>query len=259
MRLHQLHENADTSALTHVWKGPDLAALVHSLEDAAKEFEDEKFDVLASVIRSAFKKHAETNPTHIFSILKQLIKLVKEMYDAKVRSTTGDKWVHRHIMHHLEYVVQGVVKVAIRDDTLVKQLLSKVEPDLLTPYLSGKDAAQLMLLSKKHHRSQEEEDYDNENELFVFIGRPVFKEVPEGSGNFRKTLEIEQLVKVDGFDAAAHQMVGMMKLRARMQGENSEVYQIRLPAGTIQKSHVSGDSLDDWLIDLIRTHKQLVR
>ncbi len=257
MRLHQLRENIDVSALTKLWKSSHLATLVKALEDSAEQEGEDKHDVLAKLIRAGFHKHADTNPTYIFHLLKQIILNVQEI--VKQQAAKGNSWNTRWLSDPLENVVGAVVHVAMKDDALLKQLLAKVTPELLKPYISGKQAAQLMLFNKKQSRTKDEEDYDDENELFVFIGRPAFKEVPEGSGNFRKTLEIEQLMKVDGYDADAHQMVSMMKLRARHQGENSEVYQIRLPAGTIKQKRISGTELDDWLIDLVNTHKQLVR
>lgn len=257
MRLYQLLENTNLSTLTSLWKSNDLGIIVKALEDSAAQEGEDKHGMLAKMIRVGFEKHAESNPTHLFNLLKQIIINCQEII--RSQEGRGYSWSVSWLSLPLLKVISTCVAVALEDKALTMTLLSKVPITLMHSYITAEQRTQLELLSKKHARTKDEEDYDAKNELFVFIGRPSFVESPEGSGNYRKSLEIEQLLKVDGFDAKAHQMVSMMKLRARMQGQDSEVYQIRLPAGTIHSSRTSGENLDDWVVDLINTHKQVVR
>lgn len=68
---------------------------------------------------------------------------------------------------------------------------------------------------------------EEENQMYVFIARPSFKEKEDGS--YSKDIEIENLVPIDPYDSKDAYALSMMKMRARMQGGNSEVYCIWLP------------------------------
>lgn len=68
---------------------------------------------------------------------------------------------------------------------------------------------------------------ESENQMYIFIARPSFKEQPDGS--YKKDIEIENLVAIDPYDSKDAHTLSMMKLRARMQSNNSEVYCIWLP------------------------------
>ncbi len=241
MRLYQLLESA-SDALTKVWESRPFADLIRYLEGGSEDNQ-----MLARMLKSGLQK-AKSEPERLFSSLKPLIKAARADFE------------HSSVYHSsLTAVVNGVADVALKNVPMFQALTAKVGVADLEPFLSNKQKVQLKLLHKKLGRTPDEEQYDDEQELFVFIGRPTFKEVPPGSDNFKKTLEIERLIKVDGYDAEAHQMVQMMKLRARVQGENSEVYSIRLPAGTITNKSSSDAEIDDYLRDLINKHKQVVR
>lgn len=238
MRVHHLFESTD-DALTKIWEGGSFRSLITSLELS----DDEDHKMLARMVEASVTKHAKSSPQRLFSTLKPLIRAAAARADG----------------HHpaLTTVITSVVGVALKDIPMFQALTSKVSIEDLQPFLTSKQKVQLKLLNQKLGRTPEEEQYDEEQELFVFIGRPSFKEVPPGSGSYHKTLEIEQLIKVDGYDAEAHHMVQMMRFRARHQGDNSEVYSIRLPKGTIHGRTTS--HLDDYLVDLIDKHKQVVR
>lgn len=240
MRLYQLLESASDS-LTKVWEGSHFGSLIRYLEGG-----NEDNQMLARMLKAGVQK-AKSEPERLFSSLKPLIKAARDDFE------------HSSVYHSaLNAVVNGVSEIALKDRELFHRLTAKVSVEELKPLLTNKLKVQLKLMDKKLKRTPDEEQYDEEQELFVFIGRPGFRESPPGSENFKKTLEIENLIKVDGYDAEAHQMVQMMKLRARVQGENSEVYSIRLPAGTIPDRSTMGGKIDDYLIDLINKHKQTV-
>jgi len=104
------------------------------------------------------------------------------------------------------------------------------------------------------------QDLINENPLhvdhdfYVFIGRPEFKENEDGK--YTKYLEIEKMYKINPNTDGLYAM-NFMKIRARSQGNDSEVYHIWLPKEL--ENEVSGKSsnnMDPWLIYLIDEHKQ---
>jgi len=92
----------------------------------------------------------------------------------------------------------------------------------------------------------------------LFIGRDNFKEVEDGM--YKKTLEIENMVKLIPNDMKSLSSVSMMEMRTRFQGGNSKLYTIWLPK--YLESEVSGkgtgnypSDLEPWLVDLINKHK----
>lgn len=68
---------------------------------------------------------------------------------------------------------------------------------------------------------------EEENQMYVFIARPSFKEKPDGG--YEKDIDIENLVPIDPYNSKDIQVLSMMKLRARMQSNDSNVYCIWLP------------------------------
>jgi hypothetical protein len=236
MLLHQLLES--TNPLTKAWEA-HWPALVDALRKMG-----EKEDMLASMLEKAVAKHAKSDPTKLFSFLPPLI-AAREHEEARA---------HHLYPAALNALLNGVTKASLEaGPEEVKALVKKVPLDKLARFITPKLHAELKLSLGRHARTKEEEQFDEENDLFVFVARPAFVERPEGSGNFKKTLDIENMVKVDRFDAKAHQLVGMLKFRANAQGEGSEVYMVHLPAGAMK-----GGRPEPWLVDLIDKHKRKV-
>jgi hypothetical protein len=99
---------------------------------------------------------------------------------------------------------------------------------------------------------------ESENQMYIFIARPSFKEQPDG--NYKKDIEIENLVAIDPYDSKDAYALSMMKLRARMQSNNSEVYCIWLPKDDFEKDDlrkINDDSMT-YLRKLIDQKKQKV-
>lgn len=239
MRLDQLHENHDFSPLTKIWKSGLIDGIAEQLRHMA---EDE--EILADVIINAREKYTTTAPEKLFDFIKPLIDTAHH---------TAAKGSVRSYTAVLEDLLNDIVAVVLKmDPPPIKLLQSKVKLDYLANMIDRELSVKLRLAGWKANRTKDEEKFDEGNQLYVFIGRPTFKE--RGDGSYRKTFEIERLVPIDRFDSKAHQMVEMMKLRARVQGEQSEVYSVTLPKGAWN----SADDLDDWLIDLIDTHKKKV-
>jgi len=103
-------------------------------------------------------------------------------------------------------------------------------------------------------RRQMEED----NQMYVFIARPSFKEKEDG--NYKKDIEIENLVPIDPYDSKDAYALSMMKLRARMQSNDSNVYCIWLPKDAFDEGDLRNinDSEMEYLRSLIDEKKEKI-
>jgi hypothetical protein len=112
----------------------------------------------------------------------------------------------------------------------------------------------IKLISKKLVRTDSERSRDDSHDLFVFIGRDKFVENEDGS--YRKTLEVENFLKINIYNPEDLQMVNMMKIRARMQAGGSEVYMIWMPKGVFEeeKDSFTQEEISDY-IDVINQKK----
>lgn len=243
MRVSQLFESDVHSALSKIWQGSTFNDMVSNL----KMLGDEEA-MLAQIVKNAQQKHATQTPEIIFNYLKPLLDVVDD-FDAE--EMKGGTIYHNMFALHLMAIVNMIFRNVQKDQVLLKKLLSKLNVDQLEHALTDQNKPLLKLVLQKLNRTKKQEREDKENQQYVFIGRPGFKEISDG--NFKKTLEIENLVPVDRFDISTHQMIVAMKMRARFQGENSEVYTVTLPKGSFD-----GGKVPDWLADLIDEHKTRV-
>jgi hypothetical protein len=205
--------------------------------------EDEQ--MLVSILSKAHDKHAVDSPEVLLTYIKPLIDVQSKA------SSSSARYEYGQVLN--QFLTSIVVAMTKMDAPAIRKLQDKIDLDELAQHIDAKMGVKLKLAGWKINRTPDQEKQDEENELFAFIGRPGFKET--SGGNYRKTLEIERLVKIDRFSSEHHQMVAMMKLRARVQGEGSEVYQIVLPAGMVDDT----TNPPDWLVNLIDEHKTRVR
>ena len=110
------------------------------------------------------------------------------------------------------------------------------------------------LIQKKLTRGEYEKNRDETHDLFVFIGRDKFVEKEDGS--YRKSLEVENFLKVNIYNPEDLQMINMMKIRARTQAGGSEVYMIWMPKDIFEeeKDSYSEEDISDY-IDAINQKK----
>jgi hypothetical protein len=203
------------------------------------------------------KAGRSTNPSVALSLVKPIIKLLSDMDKLKVDSYLPAAFLTAWLVKVLE--------VALQNDKLAARLLKKAEAADLQRFIesasdliSKKDQrVDLLLLLKKAARSRKDKTFDKQNDTYIFIGRQAFVEVPKGSGNYQKTLEIEKLMKVDPFSPQTHKMAAMLQLRTKFQGEGSQVYKVSLPKGAVDDDDI--DHPPHWLVKLIDDHKQVVR
>ena len=240
MRLHHLIEAVNLQPLEEIWK-----EFADPIVDGLEKTGDANAQMLGRIISKSVSKTATVDSLKLLSFINSLIKISEQLGQANTH------YLRMALNHFLNRLATEISKT---DEKTIKHFLSKVDTDKLKPYLDKKVAFDLTMSVNKAKRTRAEKKFDKENDLYIFIGRPGFVETPEGSGNYRKSLEIEKLVKIDRFDAEAHQMAQMMKLRATYQGENSDVYVVNLPKGTVKDIY----DLDPWLVDLIDKHKRRV-
>jgi len=240
MKVHQLFENTDLKPLSDFWK----SSVVSNLADMVDGVEDG--DLLAGIIRRSVAKNAADNPVALFNLVKPVIDFARNAQ--RERIDTGNM-LHGAVINFANELVTALLKTP---NPPIKELTQKIDLKSLASYVNRKEMVDLKLLANKAARTPDQEKYDEEQQLYVFIGRPTF--VEKGDGSYRKTLEIERLVPVDRFDKKAHHTISMMKLRAQYQGEKSDVFMVHLPKAL----NVDTDHPDEWLVDLIDEHKQRV-
>ena len=238
MRVSQLLEAIDFTPLVKIWQGGDLMSVTALLKQMG---EDEP--LLADIISKA-KQKADAAPEKLFSLIEPIM-------DVQEHRTGSEYWhsYNSRVADLLNSLVGTVLKM---DPQALKLLKSKVDLNSIANKIDRQLSVKLRLADWKITRTKKQEKFDKDNQLYVFIGRPGFKEEP--GGKYSKTLEIEKLVPVDRFDDKAHHMVAMMKMRASFQGEKSEAYMVTLPKMAFDPH----DELPDWLIALIDEHKKRI-
>jgi len=141
-------------------------------------------------------------------------------------------------------------------DQGVDDLEKHVKISALKNEISNDLYSALVLRASRKNRTPEEIKFDDDHDMFIFIARDKFIEHPKKSGNFRKTLEIENLYKIDRFEAKDHAALNMMKIRAQHQGNGSTVYAVELPKDTMPEK--ANTKVPDWLVSLIDEHKRRI-
>ncbi|MCK9417523.1 hypothetical protein M0Q97_12855 [Candidatus Dojkabacteria bacterium] len=91
-----------------------------------------------------------------------------------------------------------------------------------------------------------------DNDFYIFIGKDDFKENKDGS--YRKTLEIERMIKIEADQSSIGAMKGLA-LRCKFQID-STLYHIWLPKEFENEIANNGSNqIDDRLVDLINKYK----
>jgi len=91
-----------------------------------------------------------------------------------------------------------------------------------------------------------------DNDFYLFIARDEFKEAE--SGLYKKTIDIENMVKIEG-DSQSLGAIQGMQMRSMFQHDCS-LYHIWLPKELEHDISGKGSgSLDEWLVELINKYK----
>ena len=137
------------------------------------------------------------------------------------------------------------------DPGYYKELISDINSDIkLDLDINSKDLdKKVKLLVKKMNRDENTIERDEDFDCFAFIGREKF--VKKDDDSYKKSLEIENLFKVDIYSKEDLSSVEMMKMRATIQGGGSRVYFIWIPKDVIKED----EDIPEWMIDLIDSKK----
>lgn len=93
--------------------------------------------------------------------------------------------------------------------------------------------------------------YDT-HDFYIFIGRDEFKE--DEDGRYRKSIEIENMVKITPDKSSISAMNGM-EMRVRF-NQDSSLYHIWLPKELEDEIEGKGsNSIEPWLVELINKYK----
>lgn len=235
----------DAEAAWEKAKG-NLKDLAKELEHNGKEVESEDDSVDPEVLVHTLKTHLDKLKDDVPSLAK-LVKMVMSL--RKMRSWGAEL--------QAKCLLSLTLLMIARGGAAVKALSKEVDVKKLKGMLRNNQVeVQLQLVLSKELRTDDQVDFEAKNDRFIFIAKPGFREHPKGSGNYKKTLDIENLYKIDQYQMHDQQALGMMKVRAAHQGEGSRVYTVTLPAGTMPDK--ANTDLPDWLVDLIDKHKETV-
>lgn len=122
---------------------------------------------------------------------------------------------------------------------------------------NSSDLNQLELSLYKETRSEEQQMRDEHFDVYAFIGYNDFKEVEiDGETYHKKRLGIENLVKIDLYDAGSLKQVTMMKMRATVQyGGDGGTYAVYIPKTVWNKDRAYNDDIPDSLRKYIDENK----
>lgn len=252
---------AELTRLAETFKHAPLAINILDKLLEIGELQDHEFTV--HMMKKAGTAPSAKLALELFQSVFELFTSVKQLRDKQFPGGVDSIVDIGHLESFLLGWLEKVTSAALMDEKFAAQLLkhaSKTEIEHIiqnSQFADKKSKMQLQLNLKKAAASKKDRSFFKKNDIFIFIGRTDFVERPEGSGNFKKTLQIESLVKMDPFSADSHTTVSMMQLRAKFQGEQSQVYKITLPKGAVTQSDI--DNPPDWLIDVIDRHKEVVR
>ncbi len=150
-----------------------------------------------------------------------------------------------------------VVNVKEAVDKAIKDGISpETIRTLLKDWAEKQIAHEGIIYLNKQIRTKDEEQYDNEYNIYAFIG---FQEkVPvKGTKYFEDKLGTESIIKVDKFNTAHLHAISMMKLRARVQysGEG-QVYIVHVPPELMDEDRY--ESIPKHMYDIFVKYKQKV-
>jgi hypothetical protein len=124
--------------------------------------------------------------------------------------------------------------------------------------LKSSHKSKLIIRLSKINRTQEEIDEDDFINNYFFIGFEAYKKVEiDGEEFHKKYMGIENLVKVDQYDAGQLQSVSMMKVRATTVPGGS-MYAVKIPNFLADKDNYYDQDINDQLRKWIEEHKYKV-
>jgi hypothetical protein len=136
--------------------------------------------------------------------------------------------------------------------------IPRIRQEIRRTGLKSSHKSKLIIRLSKINRTQEEIDEDDFINNYFFIGFEAYKKVEiDGEELHKKYMGIENLVKVDQYDAGQLQSVGMMKVRATTVPGGS-MYAVKIPNFLADKDNYYDQDIDDQLRKWVEEHKYKV-
>jgi hypothetical protein len=129
--------------------------------------------------------------------------------------------------------IKSTRKVNVEEsiDEALKDGISKEDIyKLLDDWAENKVAKTGQLYLTKQTRTTQEKEFDEEYNTYIFIG--FTDKVPvtiNGEKYYKDKFKSEAIIKIDTFSPEAHQMAHVMKIRARVQYSDGDVYIVKIP------------------------------
>lgn len=151
---------------------------------------------------------------------------------------TENKDIFKTLIKYNKTLVNNLGGI-LNDKELYKLISSNPETfEILNP--------QNKLIKAKYDKDKKDPDrrkMEKGSDMYVFVAIPKFTEV--GNGNYKKDLEIENMVKIDPYNADDLKILNLMKLRARVQSNDSEVYCVWIQKGVITEEELMNINSED--------------
>jgi len=167
--------------------------------------------------------------------------------------------INNHEVDNIENLIQEMGQKWGRENVLDNAERIKISTERYGDHdlFNKKEIEQLKLSLYKETRTEEELTRDELFDIYVFIAYNDFiKKEIYGEILHKKTLGIENLVKVNKYDASSLAQVGPMKIRARVQyPKGGEVFAVYIPKYTWNKDYTYNDDIPDDLRKFIDENK----
>lgn len=213
-------------------KGKLIWRFFKSWPDLFKDIqEDSRIDPETNQLMLLFKIKRAVNNHEV----EKIEQLIREM---------GEKWGRENILDKAERIkIPSTSQYESSDNSLFNK----------------KEIEQLKLTLYKETRSEEELTRDELFDIYVFIGYTDYQEIEiEEKTLHKKILGIENLVRLDKYDAASLAQVGPMKIRAQVQyggKEGSGVFAVYIPKFLWDKDYTYNEDIPDNLRTFIEENK----
>ena len=114
-----------------------------------------------------------------------------------------------------------------------------------------------LIYLSKIERTKEEETFDEENNIYVFIG--FMDKIPveiNGKKYYEDKFNTESLIKIDKFNPGELMQIPMMKIRAKAQYPDGSVYMIHIPKEWMNEDRY--EIIPEDFYEIIVDHKKKI-
>lgn len=120
----------------------------------------------------------------------------------------------------------------------------------------GKDRARLKMWKARMERSEEKMAEEEVYNTYVFVANTHETEkVIDGETYYKKSIGVENMLKIDNYSLEDMQMIAMMKMRASVQHDAHGPYAVKIPKFMADKDNYYDDDLTPEIRSYIEKHK----